>query len=436
MKDIFKNLVIDFQSNFGNLKILPRELKISLNLPISKAITIYGPRRSGKSWFLYYVIKQMLESNAQTIENIVFINFEDNRLIGLKAENLDIILQAYWELFPGKTPVLFLDEIQNIPEWSKWVRKLVDLGYKVFVTGSNSRLLSKEIATELGGRTFTFLLLPWSLGEYLTFKQTEITATSLYDTKQYQTIQSHIGEYLNNGGFPEVIFSGNAEKNMIFQDYLNTLVYRDVMERYNIRNTTVLKLLINYCLQSYASVLSVNRFYSHLKSRQIKTGKDVLYEYLGYLEEAMFIFQIAKNQPSVLGQEGENKKLYLTDIGYNYLYPFSNNTSRVFENMLFLELRRIYQDVFYYRNGFETDFIIPGEEGLIIQACIKMDKNSTDKTYEREIQSTLRTLDNYGKNEAIIVTLDEKETIEKAGKNIKILPLQHFYFEYIMPKKL
>ena len=183
MKNVIKNIIIEFQRGF-DIKPMKRDLDIVFEKKINKATTIYGPRRAGKTYYLFSLINQFIEKEKIKIEKIVYINFEDNRLSDLHSQELDLITNAYLELFPESTPYYFLDEIQNIDGWSKWVRKLVDNRQKVFISGSNSKQLSKEIATELRGRTFSYLLLPFSISEYLRFNNLELKKNDLFDNKK------------------------------------------------------------------------------------------------------------------------------------------------------------------------------------------------------------------------------------------------------------
>lgn len=433
MIEVIKNIIIDFQCDFESIHVFDRQLKIPEAINIHKAFTIYGPRRAGKTYFLFSLIKRRLKKDLR-IDDVVYINFEDNRLSMLTSENLDVITKAYWQLFPDKNPVLFLDEIQNIENWSKWVRKLVDQRFEVFITGSNSKLLSREIATELRGRTLSFLLLPLSFNEYLTYNQVVWSDSIMYHTKSKQKILSLLHQYLKTGGFPEIMKMKNLESDFLLQDYIKTIIYRDIADRYSIRNTHVLKLLINHCVRNFAGTFSIHKFYNQLKSLQIKTSKDTLYQYITYLEEALFVFQLPKKLYSYSKQEKELKKLYVCDLSYGNLFKNSADTGKLFENMIFLELYRKYQEhLYYYANGFECDFVIENESITLLQVCANLKNHPANAdTYRREVSSLSKSMDFYKVQQGFIITIDETEIIKTDHKIIHVLSFVDFFNQFII----
>lgn len=425
MKNIIKKIIIDFQEDF-KIDLIKRDLEVFDNDEINKAISIYGPRRSGKTSYLFLKIKELISKEPGRIQDIIYINFEDNKLSELNSNNLDLITESYNELFPEKKPYLFLDEIQNIQNWSKWVRKLIDKKYKIFITGSNSKYLSKEIATELRGRTLSYLLLPYSLKEYLRIKGFNFADNDIFNTKKKNYFVKHSKDYLNYGGFPETANLNAFERKLILNEYFNTIVHKDLIERYDIKNVTSLKFIINYLLDNYSNVITVNKIYNTLKSLNIKSGKDTIYDYFRYLEESLFSFSVNKYSESLKEKEGYGKKHYVVDNGYLMLGKQHLNTGRAFENLIFLELLRMGYEIYFTSNGFECDFILKKEKNIFpVQVSYSLKKSN--QTFEREVKSLLLTLEMLNIKKGYIITMDESETITKEGKEIKIISLFEFF---------
>ncbi len=422
MKDLIKDIILSFQREFQHLSPLPRLLKVPVHLSTDKAITIYGPRRAGKTYYLFWLIKQQLEANVWKIEDIIYVNFEDNRLLDLEAAELDLILQSYFELFPNNKPILFLDEIQNIENWSKWIRKLVDLKYPVFITGSNARLLSREIATELRGRTLSFMLLPLSFKEFLIFNHEEVHPNDRYDSKRRALLTHWLDRYLEQGGFPETLHLSAIERQWVLQEYIHSVVFRDIAERHGIKNTYLLKFLINYILENYATLFSINKLYHFLKSSGIRTGKDSLYNYFMLLEESMFAFTVSRFSRSIKEREFYQKKVYLPDLGYATIFKHSKNIGRVFENFIFNELVRKQSQIYFYRNNFECDFILLEENVPIpVQVSYELKENTPSGSYQREIDSLLKTMVKLNTDMGYIITHHETKEIELKNKKISII---------------
>ncbi|MCK4446181.1 MAG: ATP-binding protein [Candidatus Marinimicrobia bacterium] len=433
MKDLIKDIILSFQRQFQQLSPFPRSLDVPVHLSKDKAITIYGPRRAGKTFYLFWLISKQLKEGTWKIEDIIYVNFEDNRLLNLKATNLDLILNSYYELFPENKPVLFLDEIQNIENWSKWIRKLVDLKYQVFITGSNARLLSREIATELRGRTLSFMLLPLSFKEFLAFNHENVHNNDRYDSKKRATLLHWLDRYLKQGGFPETLHLSNIERQWVLQEYINSIVFRDIAERYAIKNTYMLKFLINYILENYANLFSINKLYNFLKSSGIRTSKDSLYNYFTMLEESMFAFTISKFSRAIKERELYQKKVYLPDLGYTTIFKHSKNIGRVFENFIFNELVRKYSEIYFYRSNYECDFILMKENLPIpLQVSYELKEHQPSGTYQREINSLLKTMEKLNTGKGYIITHNETKEIESGSKKISIISVIDFLLFYMI----
>ncbi|MGD2151505.1 MAG: ATP-binding protein, partial [Desulfobacterales bacterium] len=226
-----------------------------LDAPINKVITIIGPRRAGKTYFLFQIMKKLLEKENH-ITDIIYINFEDERILPMTGQDLQYVLEAYFELHGKTDPFIFLDEIQNIPGWEPFVRRLNDKGYRVFITGSNSRMLGREIATALRGRTLTYEIFPFSFKEFLLANKITPEKNLLYGKMRHR-IKTLYEDYFFSGGYPEIaLVQDRSIKGRILQDYFNTIFYKDLVERYRIKNTELLKQWLNALLMNLSSRIS------------------------------------------------------------------------------------------------------------------------------------------------------------------------------------
>ena len=273
MKKVLKRIIKDFHN-----RPLPdfksRQADIPLNL--NKIITIVGPRRAGKTYYLFQLITE-LERQGVARNRILYLNFEDERL-ELEGRH-DLIIEAYLELYPEldlSLSYFFFDEIQELDLWEKFVRRMFDTVTKrIFLTGSNARLLSREIATSLRGRSLSFEIMPLSFKEFLSFK--EIDAQDIYSTKNISLIQNAFGEYLLWGGYPEIVGIEEHFKPQVLQEYFNVMLYRDLLERYSIKDVSILKYLMKRLIASFTKEFSVNKLYNELRSRGISISKDRIY---------------------------------------------------------------------------------------------------------------------------------------------------------------
>lgn len=315
-KEILKTIIREFHASE-----IPSLVKRDVEVPIAsgKIISIIGPRRSGKTYFLYQLISKIVESTSNK-ENILYINFEDERL-DLTTEELDLILHAYRELYPEidlSKAFLFFDEIQNINRWEKFIRRIYDsITKNIFITGSNSKMLGDEIATSLRGRTLKYEILPLSFEEFLSFKKFKMTLPQdFYDSKIRAKVINLFKEYMLWGGFPEIIFQPEGLKMRILQEYFDVMIYRDLIERYSIKDTFVLKYFIKRVAETVSKPLSINKIYNEIKSHGLKVGKNILYEFLEYLENAFIIRKIKKRVIRCFALNLQIERLILLITGF------------------------------------------------------------------------------------------------------------------------
>ncbi len=424
MKETFKKLIIDFQERkFG--RIVPREYDVPLDT--KKIVSLIGVRRSGKTYVLFSLIEQLRQSGDG--KNIVYINFEDDRLYPIGLKDLDGLLEGYYELYPQKRDekvYLFLDEVQNIEGWERYIRRIYDTeNVQIFITGSSSKLLSSEIATSLRGRTITYEIFPFSFREYLRYKEIEI---NLYSSKSVSYIQNAFNNYLVDGGFAETLDERPDVQKRILKDYLDLIVYKDVVERYTIRNQSLLKHLIKYMFVNMGTLISVNKLYNEYKSQGYKIGKDTLMDYISYLQEAYTIFTTPIYRNSVQEEQRNPKKLYVIDNGFKKLFSISltEDYSKLYENMAFLHLRRKSQEVYYFKQTQEVDLYMKEDKEYLVNVSYAIED---EKTLQRELKALVEGMNYFKLDNSYLVTVNRDETIEIEGKKIVIIPMWKWLLE-------
>jgi len=412
---IERNEIIDYFKEYEQFpeNIMPRELKV----PESDLIvSIIGPRRAGKTYFLFSLLKN--------VKNPVYLNFEDSRLIDSTYKEIRDIIRIFIEIYGTHPRYLFFDEIQNIKKWEVMVRELHDIKkYRIFLTGSSSKLLSKEIATQLRGRTLSFILLPFSFREFLKFKRISVQK---YLSKDYEAkIKNMLINYIEFGGFPDVI--KNEEKLKILKEYSDLVLFRDFIERYKIRNLDLARMIHIFMIQNFSKEISIRGLFNKIKVN-IKVGKDTVYEYVTKLEDTAFFFFLKPFSRKVHLRESWPKKIYLCDTGLTKTVRYSLDYGKLMENIVFLELVRYKNinsliDTFYlkFRDG-EVDFII--KEGLNVKQLIQVTYASgRDEIEKREIKALLKASKLLNCKDLLAITWDYEGEEKWDGKKIKFAPL-------------
>lgn len=425
MKNVLKTIIADFHSQ--RLRpVLPRTTILPVNSGI--IISVIGVRRSGKTYLLYDTIKRLISAGIQK-RNIVYINFEDERL-SLQKDGLDLILQAYLELYPEKDLAecyFFFDEIQNVDGWEKFVRRIYDtISRNIYISGSNSRLLSTEIATELRGRSVSYTLYPLSFSEYLDFNKAEKEYSA---TIQRVKLAGHFRMFMLYGGFPELIDLDDTLKIKKLQDYFNTIIYRDLIERYDISNSLVLKFFLKRILSQVTKPVSVNRIWNDLRSMGYRVGNNTLYEYADHIQTAFASLMINKFDYSPIRQEKGEKKAYAIDNGILTAvdWSFSENHGKLLENLVALELLKSGKDVMYFSDTRECDFIITEKlSWSAIQVCYSLKESDT---YERETDGLVNACKYLKLKSGTILTYEEESEIKKDDITIEVLPAYKYVLE-------
>ncbi|RLF49456.1 MAG: hypothetical protein DRN20_02060, partial [Thermoplasmata archaeon] len=356
-----REYLIDFQE-----RELPELVERELKVNETKRITsIIGPRRAGKTYFMYQQMKNYLRKGIKK-ENIVYLNFEDPRLVDMSFKEIREIIKMHWQIYPMSAKrrlIVFVDEPQNIKNWEIAIRTLHDEGFKIFVTGSSSKLLSREIATSLRGRTLSYLLLPFSFREYLKMKKARFDVERL-SSRSKSLLLADLGEYLEFGGFPEIAQEEDKENKIrMINEYFNMVVYRDIVERYKIKNTGLIRWLIKALIASFSNEFSVHKCYLTLKSQGMKVSKNTLYTYFSMLQDVLFVFPIQKFDHSARKRALTTNKVYLSDTAFTRIVEASrDNMGKKMENIAFLDIlrRKPLSEVFYWKNqrGEEVDFVL------------------------------------------------------------------------------
>lgn len=418
-KDILKQIIRDFHLD-TNFDVKPRNLQLPTDS--NKIITLVGVRRCGKTSILYDTINKLSQNIDKT--KIVFLNFEDERL-DLQLNDLDLVLQSFRELYPRhnlKECYFFFDEIQNIDGWEKFIRRVYDsVSTHIFITGSNSKLLSTDIATSLRGRTLSYEVFPLSFAEYLSFKDIDV---DLYSSKSLAFIKNAQDAFLKHGAFPETLFLEEKYIDQTLQEYFNVMLYKDLVQRYQITNLIALKFFLKRVLSSTTKQISINKIYNELKSSGIKIGKNTLYEFLDYMQNIYMALTLHRYDKSLVNKELGEKKVYSIDIGLNNAveFKFSDNIGKALENAVFLELRRVFDEIYYYRDTkSECDFIVSEKSQVIqaIQVTANMNNNDTKK---RELKGLLAACRNFRLKQGLIITYDSEEEFVQEGIHIKVIP--------------
>jgi len=416
--------IITFWKEFDIPKALERNVKVEINIDF--IITITGPRRAGKTYFCFQLINQLLKKNISK-DNILYINFEDNKLLGAEAKDLDKLLETFFglsEINKKQRIYLFFDEIQTVKNWDSWVRTIHDVrkDIQIILTGSSSKLLSKEISTKLRGRVLNCEIFPLSFKEILNWKDIKYDLKTISYSKDRIEIKKLFSLFLSSGGYPAIILL-NLQKENILQSYYETMIFKDIIERYKIEDVNKLKVLANLLFESTSKEISYSKLANKLRSIGFKISKNTVIEYLSYFENAYLFFQNLKYEYSISKQLGSIKKVYCIDNGLlnAVSFKFSDDFGKILENLVFIELRRRNEQIYYYRNNYECDFLIIGKNK--VSSAIQVTKKLNDENEKREIYGLLEVLKKYKLKEGILLTEDQEERRKLYGKIIIVIPV-------------
>lgn len=379
-----------------------------------------GIRRSGKTYFLFQTMRELISQDI-SIDRLLYLNFEDDRLLPIDQKKMGEMVDALYTQQPelhNHRCFLFLDEVQNVEGWPLVVRRLLDTkNIEVYITGSSAKLLSKEIATSLRGRSLSIEIQPYNFQEYLNTKAISLPSKP-FGKKVLDQYRAHLLDFFQSGGFPGIQGLSTHERLETLQNYVEVVVFRDIVERHKVSNIKLLKYFVSILLKNVSARFSVNKLYKDMTSQGYKAAKDTLYNYLAYLEDAFLIYTVPIFTESLRILETTPKKIYAVDNGLINANTFnlSLNFGKLLENQVYLDLRRQKKEIFYYNTseGYEVDFITRDQKGLyeIIQVVWDQSDPLTFEREERALKSAEKELgmkgriidwENYLKNYGNIV---------------------------------
>jgi len=412
-KNILKTVIADNQVEVPKYEIITRNFSFE---EFGNYVFV-GIRRAGKSYLLYQRMQQLLTQGIQWDE-MLYINFEDERLSGMAVEDLNLLLEVHLEMY-GKKPILFLDEIQNIPGWEKFARRMADTKHRVYITGSNAKMLSQDIQTVLGGRFIPVDVYPYDFKEFLKASSMSITAASLLSTEAKAGVLRKFNDYFYFGGFPE----GAALSAK--RDYLTSIYQKiylgDIAARHTVENTFALRILFKKLAESIKQPLSFTRIANIVSSTGAKVGTNTVINYMEYAKDAWLINPV-QNIAGKLVDKETVPKYYYTDNGILNLFLLDGNTS-LLENMVAINLLRKYgrnDAVYFYNKEIEVDFYIP-DACTAIQVCYNLD--NADGTLDREVKALLKITGVLECRDLLIITRDTERILEINGKTIDVIPV-------------
>jgi len=428
MIEIIKPIILDFQE-LELMTGVPRRLRIEV-VP-GKATVCMGVRRSGKSTYLFQVIQRLLDEGVSR-ENILYLNFFDDRLHNLRQEGLRLITEAYYSLYPEKknteTVYCFFDEIQAVVGWESFVDRLMRTEQcEVYITGSSAQMLSREIATQMRGRALSWEMFPFSFREQLDYKGIE--STGPMSTKRRLLVQKAFREYWETGGFPEVTGLNRRLRIKIHQEYFRAVLFRDLIERHDVSHPKALTDLAHWLVDNTSSLYSVNKLTGYLKSLGHKAPKSAVSDYLEWFEDAYFLFTVRIFNASLARSKTNPKKIYCIDhaLVTSVSSGILVNSGHLLENLVFTALRRVSPEIYYFKTkgGQEVDFIVQmqNRSQLLVQVCESMAEPQTRK---REVTALDEAMAELGLKTGTIVTRNEEEEIEIDGRKIEVAPVWRF----------
>ncbi|MEM0243215.1 MAG: ATP-binding protein [Candidatus Aenigmatarchaeota archaeon] len=397
-------------------RIFERELKVDFLK--NKAIAIIGPRRAGKTYFLLNILKNN--------KNALYVDLEHSAFKEITHKEFFEIISIFEEYFKTRVEKVIIDEIQNLNNWESLVRSLLDSGYYLMVSGSSSKLLSKEVSTQLRGRSLSYVLLPLSFREYFKFKNIE--RKKLISISEKVKIIKLLEEFLEWGSYPEILVYPE-KKEKILKEYFDTIFQRDFIERFEIVHTYIAKLLFEFAIQNFSKEISLNKIANFISSKIGRNIKNIVYDYAEKLPESLSIFFVEKFSKSIYERKSLGRKIYVCDLGLVSMLSMEKNIGRRMENAVFLELLRNtnfnpLQEIYYFKDyqQNEVDFLI--KEGLEIKQLIQVTYASNkDEIEKREIKALLKASELLKCKDLLIITWDYEDEIKINNKTIKCIPL-------------
>ena len=408
-RDVLKQIIIDQKEMYLDNPLISRDYNLEENVNYC----FVGIRRTGKSYMMYQQIHNLMNDGISSSQ-IIYVNFEDERLLEIGVDDLNTILEIGIEFSGSKgKPYLFLDEIQNVDGWEKFVRRVADMKYRINITGSNSKMLSKEIASTLGGRFMIVNVFPYSFKEYLSANHIENIMLAQIGTKKRADIVSQYEQYVTYGAFPELVDIKN--KRPFLNNIYQTVYLQDIITRNKITNDFAVRLILKKIAESVTKALSFNRLTNIVKSAGISIGKQTVINYVGHMLDSYLIFSL-QNYAS----KKTSPKYYFMDTGLLVLMLLDCKTTQL-ENLVAVELIRRYgfENVYFFENNIEVDFYVPSEN-LAIQVSMQVLEDVD--TLERETKAFVKLNQFIPDTKCLLVTNSEETKLNCDGIKIDVVP--------------
>lgn len=411
-----KQLLLEQSHIMLSSDMIARDLKTRINsfkdAPV--IVIISGIRRSGKSTLMHQI-------RSEYQKDSYYVNFDDERFIDFNVDDFQTLYECLIEIFGDKN-IFFFDEIQNISIWERFVRRLHDAGKKIYVTGSNASMLSRELGTHLTGRNIPFSIYPFSFKEFLQFKKYEYQNLNRLTTAEKSTIKRFFNEYVEKGGFPEYLQTGKKE---YLKSLYENILYRDIITRYHLPHEKPIKEVVFYSASNLGKEISFN----NLRKLTNLSSATTIREYFEYLENSYLVFLIPRYSTSLKRQIYYNKKVYFIDTAMARILGFrtSEDVGRMLENIVFLQLKRKNHEIYFHKDKYECDFLIREENH--ISKAIQVTHKFDDKNKEREINGLLEALQMFKLEEGLILTSEYEDEIIECKKKIILKPIWKWLLE-------
>jgi len=410
-KSVLKTIIADNMAEIPYYKVNPRDF----HFESAGNYVFVGMRRAGKSYLLYQQMQKLLARGVR-LQEMLYINFEDERLSGMNSSDLNLLLETHLEMY-GTKPILFLDEIQNIKGWEKFARRLADTKYRIYITGSNAKMLSKDIQTTLGGRYIAVDVYPYNFKEYLKASNTDFSGKSIFSTQGKAKVLRKFNDYFRFGGLPESLMFSSK------RDYLTGIYQKiylgDIAARHSIDNLFALRILFKKLAESVKQPISYNRIANTVSSAGAKISTNTIINYIDHAKDAWLIIPMQNIAGKIVEKETK-PKYYYTDNGILNLFLLDGTTS-LLENLVAINLFRKYgsnDSVFFYNKDIEVDFYVP-ETSTAIQVCYNLDDADT---FDREVNALLKISKILECKKMQIITDNTEKTLKVNNKKIEVIP--------------